>query len=77
MIKITLTNNFHNTSTTLNMHNLADKLTHSQISRARYALCSANDCLCGEDMLNTRGSAWRVRRNVEGELYLFNSEGDR
>ena len=45
-MKITISNHFHNTSTTLNAE-IGAVLTKSQSGRAWRALCGMNGCECG------------------------------
>ncbi len=43
---ITIRNNFHNTTIRLKAQ-IGDKLTASQVKRARSVLCGVRGCLCG------------------------------
>ena len=51
--KITLTNNFHNTSVNLMVEN--DRLTLNQIKRAKRQLCGCKGCCCSGE-IGTRGT---------------------
>ena len=52
MYKITLTNDFHNTSVTLRM--ISRFPTANQVRRAKKALCGFRSCTCS-GVLGTRG----------------------
>jgi len=49
---ITLSNNFH--GTTVNLHVTGNRLSPSQMRRARRTLCGYHDCTCS-GYLGTRG----------------------
>jgi hypothetical protein len=46
MTKITVTNDFHNTS--INLQVKGDTLTRSQMRRVNRELCGMSDCCCGD-----------------------------
>jgi hypothetical protein len=52
IIKITLTNDFHDTQITLRPRN--GKLSLRQVNKSKRRLCPSRDCICG-DALGTRG----------------------
>lgn len=59
--KITLSNDYHNTSVTLRVRN--NTLSPAQIRYARGVLCGISDCTCG-NALGMRGpQEWDVEYN--------------
>lgn len=50
-MRITLSNNLHRTSCTIN----AGRVSSKTVRRVRRALCPSADCLCAQTSLGTRG----------------------
>jgi hypothetical protein len=46
-MRVTLTNDFHHTTVTLNVNDESQELSPGQISRTRKALCGIDGCECG------------------------------
>jgi hypothetical protein len=68
MEKITLTNNFHNTS--VNLIPYKGFLSAGQVKRAKRVLCGISGCCCGDD-LGQRGPQEvhvEVHQDSTGEL---------
>jgi hypothetical protein len=68
-MKVTLTNNFHNTSVTLTMASLFPSVF--QVKRARKTLCGVTGCTCS-DVMGMRGPQTVVvgerQEYIAGEL---------
>ena len=68
-MKITLTNDFHNTEVALNVKN--NLISAGQIRRANKELCGIDGCTCSDD-LGTRGPQdvdFEVCQDQNGKLY--------
>ena len=67
-MKITLTNDFHNT--TVNLVATAKRLNAKQVKRAKKALCGIDGCTCSDD-LGMRGSQTVIIRvNWDGSAQI-------
>lgn len=65
MSKITLINDYHNTTTNViykKTPNHRPYLTANQVNRAEKALCGMSDCKCG----GVRGGKWALDYNGDG-----------
>ena len=70
MTKVTLVNDFHNTSTTVQPTN--NRLSERQIKRVRRVLCGITGCSCAFDDAGQRGSElkWVVELDGAGEYRI-------
>lgn len=67
-MKITITNDFHNTAASLNIE-IGKPLSASQIARARRTLCGIDGCTCGGN-LGERGA-----QNVQIDVRGYRNDG--
>lgn len=67
---ITLTNDFHQTTTRVRCTSWGD-LSAAQVRQVRLDLCGAHDCPCG-DALGTRGMAgWMITECPDGSVQVL------
>lgn len=73
-MKVTITNEFHNSHVTLEVPGLPCELTEYQIRRARNTLCGITDCTCGGPLGERGKQNVRVEEIAPGRVELSDQE---